>query len=74
MQGCFSPETRPAWVGNSDELSIFGNQPYREIVSPQQDFVFIPDKYDSDQNKLKTTNKVPLDTSRLSKGYQKLLI
>ena len=73
MQGCFSPETRPAWVGNSDELSIFGNQPYREIVSPQQDFVFIPDKYDSDQNRLKTTNKVPLDTSRLSKDTKNYL-
>ena len=53
--------------------SIFGNQPYREIVSPQQDFVFIPDKYDSDQNRLKTTNRVPLDTSRLSKDTKNYL-
>ena len=49
------------------------NQLYREIVSPQQDFVFIPDKYDSDQNKLKTTNKVPLDTGRLSKDTKNYL-
>jgi hypothetical protein len=73
LQGCFSSDTRPAWTGNSAELSFLGAQPFKLSEIGDEKFILVPSKDLKDSKKPEDFKNEQFDTLNYSQNTKNYL-